>query len=313
MELIMDSSSLLSACRAGSRSILLAMLVIALIQIVNAQDVEFTIKPTEDEIVWAVAFARDGKTFAATQHDRILVFDTETRKQVTTIVSSSEKKKADRYKDWINAVDFSSDGKLLAGARADGTISLWETTTFNELCRLDAGKQWISAICFSPSGKCLATCSHDRKVLLWDVDGRKIAATLSGHTDEVYCAAFSPSGKALASGSDDGTVRLWEVDGGKEIRKIEAARLAVICVCFSSDGKSILSGDQDHHVQIWNAETGEKKGTFAGHTDTVRGVFVLPDNRTAAQRWTRWPGSGMGFTYDSGNWLYPNRATRECD
>jgi WD40 repeat protein len=43
-------------------------------------------------------------------------------------------------------------------------------------------------------------------------------------------------------------------------------------VTFSSDGSHVVSGSLDHTIGIWDAQTGELKGIFSGHSDSVSSV-----------------------------------------
>jgi WD40 repeat protein len=278
----MDATSLLIFCglrfaAAGTLAAGLAGPAVAI-----AQE-EYTIHPVEHEIVWAVAIAPDGQMFAATQGAHVLIYKTVNGKLVRTIVSKSLGTSRDGSPHSVEDLDFSPNGKLLAGCRPDGMICLWNTSSDEKPALLQTNSKHRGTTCarFSADGTLLASGGHDRPILIWDVKQQKVRATLFGHEDYVHCVAFSPDDKLLASGAEDGTVRLWDVSSGKETRALDVDKAAVLCVCFSPDGKTLISGDQKNKIRIWDVKSGVERGVLVGHTSTVERVRILAGNRVA--------------------------------
>jgi RNA polymerase sigma factor (sigma-70 family) len=69
------------------------------------------------------------------------------------------------------AVEFSPDGKTLATAGTDETVSLWEVATGALRRRFHGHTAAIGKLAFFPDGRILASASSDTTVLLWDVAG----------------------------------------------------------------------------------------------------------------------------------------------
>ena len=70
------------------------------------------------------------------------------------------------HDDSVLAVAFSSHGKLLASASADGTIRLWNSATGEEERVLRGHGSWVTTIAFPPNSKLLASGSDDQTVRL---------------------------------------------------------------------------------------------------------------------------------------------------
>jgi WD40 repeat protein len=108
---------------------------------------------------------------------------------------------------------FSLDGRLLAVARHDRRIRLYDLSGDREPEELLGHGDEITALAFAPDGRTLASASHDRTVRLWSVRAAAEVASLTAHQGKVHCLAFSPDGTTLASGGETnqgrGEVFLW--------------------------------------------------------------------------------------------------------
>jgi WD40 repeat protein len=107
----------------------------------------------------------------------------------------------------VGAFALSDDGKRLAGAAADGTVRLLDTTS-GTVVGEPLEHVNVRNVTFSGNGMLLATVSRDG-VRLWNARGGAAVGEVLNHSD-VKAIAFSDDGKRLATASDDRTVRLWK-------------------------------------------------------------------------------------------------------
>jgi RNA polymerase sigma factor (sigma-70 family) len=155
---------------------------------------------------WSVAFAPGGKVLAvggqnADHSGQVQLWDARagTLKHVL---------KQDNY---VTAVAFSPDGKMVAGSAGGELVQVWGVEKGEVIVSLKGHQRGQRTVAFSPDGKIVAVGGPDGKVRLWDVQTGKLKETMEGHEAEVYSIAFSPDGKTLASASQDQTVRLWPI------------------------------------------------------------------------------------------------------
>jgi WD40 repeat protein len=152
----------------------------------------------------------------------------------------------------LTLISWSPNGKTLASASMDGTITFWDIES--EICRENI-KEYAHSIAWSPDGQMLATVSGFKTVKLWDINTGSSLQTLKGHSDAVYGIAWSPDGQMLASSSKDKTVRLWDVNSWKLHKIFKGHSGEVSNIAWSPDGQILASASSD--LRFWNVKTGE--------------------------------------------------------
>jgi hypothetical protein len=65
----------------------------------------------------------------------------------------------------------SPDGRFLAAARPDKTLSVWDLTTGKELAKWSGYGTIVTCLAFRPDGKALASGHGDGTALIWDLSG----------------------------------------------------------------------------------------------------------------------------------------------
>ena len=126
--------------------------------------------------VRSVAFSSDGTLASGAWDGTAKLWNTETRKQITTFPHGVS----------VVSVAFSPDGKILAfvsGATGLWNVALWNVATEQRIATLRGGGQPYSVV-FSPDGT-LAIALRNGAVELWNVATREQIATLEGHSSWV--------------------------------------------------------------------------------------------------------------------------------
>jgi WD40 repeat protein/tRNA A-37 threonylcarbamoyl transferase component Bud32 len=220
------------------------------------------------------AFSRDGKRLAwcvpGTGGPRRLmavdVWEWETRKKVATLTSG----------EFVNALAFSPDGKLLAQAGAfslTGQLLRHRSSGLllvGKVWEVDTGKtRWAIrqlgmnySLAFSPDGELLATADGPL-VRLRDARTGKEIRVLHGRGVKLGALAFSPDGRILATVSTDSIVCLWDISTDKLLRTYRGHAAPVREVVFSPDGKVLATADDDGVMKLWDA-TRDQEGQSVG-------------------------------------------------
>ncbi|CAO3565216.1 unnamed protein product [Mortierella alpina] len=177
---------------------------------------------------------------------------------------------------------YSPDGRTLAVGLYSATISLYDTATWDKICKLNGHDHVVNSVVFSPSGQQIASGSYDHTVRLWTAQNGAPGAILRGHYGSVSSVAFSPSGQQIASGSEDKMVRLWDTQTGAPGSILSGHAGSVYSVVFSPSGQQIASGSGDYTVRLWDAQTGAPGAILSGHTHWVTSVVFSPSGQQIA-------------------------------
>ncbi|MBL7487219.1 TIR domain-containing protein [Frankia sp. AgB1.9] len=185
----------------------------------------------------------------------------------------------------FSAIAFTPDGRMLAGARDNEAIQLWDTATGRQVRQFVDLPGSVDAMTFSPNGSVLAVTGTNT-VALWRVaDGRRIRTVTVGRllgAGTVNAVAFSPDGGVLAAVSNDRSVRLWDSGTGRRLRRLTGHTNRVGAAAFTPDGGTLATGDVDGTTILWNPATGRKVRQLTGPGGVVNAVAFAPDGRTLA-------------------------------
>ncbi|RPA86615.1 WD40 repeat-like protein [Ascobolus immersus RN42] len=195
----------------------------------------------------------------------------------------------------LNTVEFSRDGRYVAGGFAESYVRIWDLT----------GKPLISAIAqenthaassrrlighsgpvyscsFSPDSRSLLTASEDKSVRLWSLETYTNLVVYKGHNAPVWDVAFGPYGHYFATASYDGTARLWSVEQIYPLRSFVGHQSDVDCVTFHPNSAYVFTGSSDKTARMWDIQRGASVRLFTGHTAPITAIAASPDGKYLA-------------------------------
>jgi WD40 repeat protein len=186
----------------------------------------------------------------------------------------------------VRGVAFSPNGRRLAAANGDGTISLFDLKTGGEPELLHGHKALVFAVAFHPEGTHLASASADLTVKVWDLaTGKEVFSRpghMGGHGSAAYGLAFSRDGRRLAAGGADGSLVLWDAATGDRIHTLYGHERMALSVAFSHNGRLLVSGDWVGNLRVWDAQTGQLLRTVPGDGRAISAAVFSPNGRWLA-------------------------------
>ncbi|MFO0818433.1 MAG: c-type cytochrome domain-containing protein [Pirellulales bacterium] len=176
-----------------------------------------------------------------------------------------------KHTDWITAIAFSPDGKLLATADRVGNIHLWDAASGGVVLPLAEHKDSVRALSWRSDSQILASCGEDGQVVWWEVvKGWPSVSKPDAHPPQrppgsfgriangVLDASFGASGELATCGRDE-SVRVWSPDGSlmktfelpKEDTQGQRRKTFPLRVVITSDGNRVIAGDSAGKLHSW--------------------------------------------------------------
>ena len=175
--------------------------------------------------------------------------------------------------DFVDALKFSRDGKLLASESKSNNIKLWDMELGEEIKTFPCDKV-TGIIEFLPCGQYLSCCGKE-DMIIWDINNRKLCKgetyeqivtryimetklSLPEECKHVDDPAFSSCGQYLASIASWNQVTktfpicLFQVASGKHLVTFNGHVSDVNELAFSPDNKLLASASHDGTVLLWD-------------------------------------------------------------
>lgn len=166
---------------------------------------------------------------------------------------------------FVNDVRFSPDGKRLATASTDRTISVVDVEKGEVVSTLEGHTSSVTSIAWSKDGNRLLSAGNDKTNRLWDVSkAESLHSYAFGKAVgdmQVACALLPKSGEAV-SVSLSGDVTFRSPDGDKPARVFRGHAKQIIGLAVV--GKAAYSADYSGHLIKWDIGTGPSEQIFSG-------------------------------------------------
>jgi WD40 repeat protein len=178
----------------------------------------------------------------------------------------------------VGCLAFSRDGKVLACAKANSSLLLWDVAAGAELRPLPSPDSEVVGIAFSPDGTLLASAGvHGGAVVrLWKVaTGQLLFTSRTPGIRGAWCVAFSPDGKTLAAGLQSGEVHLIDVASGWQVVTLSGHGGPVRWLGFHPDGRSLVVAGPltDNTVFVWDLATRQPRWLRGHGSEVLSGAW----------------------------------------
>lgn len=181
----------------------------------------------------------------------------------------------------IRAAALTPDGRTLATANIDFSITLWDLASGQATRTLTGHTGNVSALAFSADGATLTSGGAEGTIRVWSAASGALTRAIPGQ-GSIDALAISANGSMVASGDNTGVVHLWQASDGQERQTLRGHSGAVLTLAFNPAGQSLASGGQDNDLRIWDTSTGKELGRLAGHSGEIESASFSQDGKSLA-------------------------------
>lgn len=225
--------------------------------------------------ITAVGFAADSNVISVAANKTAIVWDSNPAWRLVRSIGTVDS--TEQFMDRVTALDFSSDGKILATGGGEpsrsGELKLWNVADGTLVREIkEAHSDVIYGLEFSPDGKQIASSASDRFAKIFDVESGAFVRSFEGHTHHVLGVSWRADGRLLATSGADNVIKIWDVRTGDQKRTIAGFGKEVTAIRFVADGSNVIASCGDKTVQMKNADNGGNVRSFAGAADFMYSV-----------------------------------------
>ena len=148
----------------------------------------------------------------------------------------------------VTVAAFAPDGRVVATGHEDGSISIWDTTSHQQLISMMGKVKVQRAVIMAPDGHTFAVSGDNGRIGVWSSESGELLYRLGGGTTSVASLDFSPDSRRLvAVPKTGGSTVLWSTTG-HSLAELPSSRGAVFArdgrlVWIARDGASLVMRD----------------------------------------------------------------------
>ena len=176
-------------------------------------------------------------------------------------------------------VAYSGDGKLLATARSDGKVRMYDVRSGHRLGRSFRHGAAVTSLAFASDDR-IAIGGADGHAEVVRLRRRGKPVALIGHTDAISNIAVAGDRQWIATAGGDDTARVWSVGSGAQLAELRGHTDRISTVAFDRATQRIATAGDDGTVRVWRAPGDQADAVLARRHGAAGGVSFSADGAT---------------------------------
>uniref|UniRef100_A0A3Q0SVF9 Neutral sphingomyelinase activation associated factor n=1 Tax=Amphilophus citrinellus TaxID=61819 RepID=A0A3Q0SVF9_AMPCI len=152
----------------------------------------------------------------------------------------------------VNTVGLNPAGTLLVSGCKDGTITIWDTSSYGALQQVHCHAGTIHHTAFSPDSRHVLSVGADSCMKVVDVQTGMVISSVKAE-EEQRC--FCWDGNSVLCGGKSGDLLLWDLLTNTVTKRISAHSGAVTAMWMSELCTTVITGGEDRQVIFWKLQS----------------------------------------------------------
>ena len=224
------------------------------------------------EVIAGVAFSPLGDRLVSGSWDgTVKVWNAANSKLQETLAS---------HQDWVERVDWSVDGRVIAYSVRNEASWLWDVEQHRHRAALRGHTTFVRGLLFTPDSRALVSASEDGTIRVWDVATGACIRIIYGYASRVHDMSWSPDGTHLVSVESNPALTVYPLNDEMPITTLRGHTDLPYGVRWSPDGRFIASNSVGNAIRLWDGKTGKTLESLTYPDDpgnSFRGLAWSPD------------------------------------
>lgn len=213
------------------------------------QTTGMSVSIVEEAAIKHTAWSPDGRILVYGGNREVKLWDMVSEKSMNILELPSRENGFQR----LDALAFSSDGKMLALAYGYDTLQILETSTWSEITRTtfdERGHRRIN-VQWTNNDQQLMVNTRNGAIQLWDVATMSLAKEIvaGGEYDEYRDLVYAVSNDFLVVIKEKEPIKIWDLKNGMLLKEVGQPSMTS-GLNFSPDGKLLVTCSRDHYVRF---------------------------------------------------------------
>ena len=181
------------------------------------------------------------------------------------------------HADTVTDIAVNEGQRLIASASYDGTIRIWSSDSFEEICVVDGPSCGIEKVVWHSHMSVLVAGCEDGSLWIWNIaDGQVAAAYIcSGHTGEI--TGLLARNDTVVSASVDGHLFIWDVATGISRHKLRPTGGSELhSMAIHPILGTVVVGSIKGQLSVVSLDHGRIGGTVSAHESSIEVMSFDP-------------------------------------